>query len=369
MMVRKNKVRDADWFADIDLVHCSICGHMFNRAFGRALASRLYGDVQLTNVPVHPSMVDRLRFILSWLGDDIVQDRKVLEIGGGSGHMARILSRFASSVLIYEPCIQLTPDMLPEANIRLITGTFPQAKQESVDVVFCRQVIEHVADPFTMLQDIRRVLPIGGHAYLEVPDAAYIATHAAIPDIHLLHVQYFSRANFCALAARAGFYAVRTLDIYGGHDFGVLFRAVEQRSHPNFSGIDASGLVDRLKGRMAIARRRILAMPGPLALYGATPHTQVFINALGMAANFEVTLDDNPRNDGWALYDSERIIPVRETKTVALDRYGTVIIGAYLHDEVIAQRLRDAEYTGPIYTIRPAPITDGDSLPASIWVL
>ena len=354
MMCRAGEVPQADWFAELDVVLCDGCGHAYNRRFDDALASRLYGDVPLTNVPVHPTMLGRLASLCEWLGDDVLRKRRILEIGGGSGHLARVLSRTATEVILYEPCTALTREMVPETNIRLVTATYPQEAPEAVDVVICRQVIEHVADPLAMLRLIRRSLPVGGYAYLEVPDADYIANHGALQDLHLQHVQYFTQDNFRALAARAGLAPLHTLSIMEGHDFGVLFQAVDRCEGGALKGIAAEGLAGRLASRQTLARETLAALPGPVALYGASPHSQVFLNHVGDATRFAAVLDDNPRNSGWCLYNDRQVVPVL-TAAARLGDYRSIVIGAYLHDAVIAERLKKAGAGCRIVSTRPTP--------------
>src|SRR5688572_106604 len=69
MMVPGGRDVKPDWFAELDVVQCRACGHSYNRKFDEALAERLYGDVPLTNVPVHPTMIGRLAALKDWLGD------------------------------------------------------------------------------------------------------------------------------------------------------------------------------------------------------------------------------------------------------------------------------------------------------------
>jgi SAM-dependent methyltransferase len=338
------------------------CGHIFNGSFSDALAERLYGDVPLTNVPVNPSMHQRFRDLIDWLPVATIAGKRVLEIGGGSGHVARLLATTADSVVVFEPCTKLTGEMLPEPNIRLVSKTFPAAGETTeMDFVICRNVLEHVADPAAMMRDIRAALRDGGHAYLEVPDVRYILDHAAVPDLHLQHVQYFTRNNFLALAAAQGLRALDVLDIKAGHDFGVLFAAADAVALGNlaFEHPGAVTLGSRIAQRLTETRARIGELEGAVSFYGATPHGQVFFNALNGAGTFAAVLDDNPLNDGFAFYDRSRKVPVRPASEAAIFGNDAIIITAYLHDTVIAKRLYDLGFLGRVFTIRPAPVDNG----------
>lgn len=361
-MVPADSAPGPDGFHPLNVQLCRTCGHIFNSSFSDALAERLYGDVPLTNVPVNPSMHQRFRDLIDWLPADAIAGKRVLEIGGGSGHVARLLATTASSVVVFEPCTKLTDDMLPETNIQLVPRTFPSAdEQVAVDFVICRNVLEHVADPAAMMQDIRTALSDGGHAYLEVPDVRYILDHVAVPDLHLQHVQYFTRDNFLALAAAQGLRALDVLDIKDGHDFGVLFRTANAVPLDNLTPEhpDAVSLSERISRRLEETRARIGALEGVVSFYGATPHGQVFFNALEGAGAFATVLDDNPLNDGFAFYDRSRRVPVRPATAEAVLANDAIVITAYLHDTVIAKRLREFGFPGQVFTIRPAPAGDG----------
>ena len=347
---------DASYFSEFDLVRCGRCGHLFNRSFGTELAGRMYGDVAITNVPVDPSMIARLHDLLSWIELESFQGRSILEIGSGSGHLARILATMVKTVTVIEPSSYLTKKLLPEDNITLLSGIFPHADcPAQVDMVICRQVIEHVADPLGFIRAVRAVLPLGGRAYLEVPDAAYIENHAAFADTHLQHVQYFSQAHFQELAEQCGLKPLRVLDIKDGHDFGVLFEAVEPRN-VTFSTHVAVDLGGRFEGRIAAACRTLRSLTGKTALYGATAQGQSFLNAVGSDVRFQAVFDDNESYAGWALYNQQAMVPCRKPEAAALAEYDGIVITAYLHDTVIAAKLRKLGFSGQIWTTRPAPL-------------
>lgn len=343
--------------APLTLVRCDGCGHLYNRDFSDALAERMYGDVPLTNVPVHPSMVKRLQDAIAWIDPEHYAGKRVVEIGGGAGHVARLLSASAAGVVVFEPCRALTPDHLPEANIALVSDIFRGAVPGGpADLMVCRQVIEHVADPFALLSAIREGLVPGGHAYLEVPDARFIDRCAAFGDIVLQHVQYFTPDTFTALARRAGLEPLRTLSIKDGHDFGVLFRAVGRPAEwraPQSGTSPAADLSVRLTAAADRGRERVAAVSGAMALYGATAQGQSFLTRYGAARRFVRVLDDNSALEGLHLAGGGQTPPIVKPDAASLRDVDAVLICAYLHDTAIAGRLRGLGFQGVILSARP----------------
>src|SRR5947208_2321285 len=102
--------------APLDIVSCTNCGHLFNRAFSADRCQEMYAVDFVTNRPVHPSMHTQLEHIARRLDDHFVRGKRVLEIGAGTGHFARILAAIAESVLLVEPSRALTKDLVPESN-------------------------------------------------------------------------------------------------------------------------------------------------------------------------------------------------------------------------------------------------------------
>ncbi|WP_158600050.1 class I SAM-dependent methyltransferase [Azospirillum cavernae] len=353
-----------DRYVELRLVACAGCGHLYNEAFDSELGAEMYGDGPLTNVPVHPSMTDRLRQLIVWLDVEAVNRAAppdIIEIGSGSGHLARILAPLSRSITVFEPNRSLTAAMLPEPAIRLVSEELPPVGlPESADLVICRQVLEHLADPLVLLRAIRSCLREGGRAYLEVPNGGYVFEHAAFMDVHLPHVQYFSRDGFLHLARRAGLAPVKEQWIKGRHDFGILFTAVAPEPCPPSPppGGDAVDLGQRFTARIAAARDRLSQLGPRIGLYGATAQAQSFVNAMAPSRRFPVVFDDTPGLSGFALFDRHHDIPVEAPSAERLATLDAVVVTAYLHDSAIARNLRAGGFAGPILTIRADFPTD-----------
>ena len=358
-LLRMGEPLDLEPFAAVELVRCQRCAHLYNQSYEASLADRMYGGEVLSNVPVHVSMSKSLEQIAAWIGQDLLAGKRVLEIGGGSGHLARILARTAKRVWVFEPCRGLRAESLPEANITLRHEPYAAGRvEEPVELMVCRQVLEHVADPLAMLREIRSALSADGCCYLEVPSAEYIEEHAALFDLHCFHVQYFHAPNLLRLAARAGFGVVRSWQLKQGHDVGVLLRpqpAAAITDRPA-SALTAAGLRARLSERLEQLRAWLTSLDGAVSLYGATAQGGSFLHTFQADRRFVAVADDNPDYAGYALYSQAQTVPVVLPWHESFRRSDHVILTAYLHDVVLTERLRSSGFDGTIFSLRdPVP--------------
>jgi hypothetical protein len=349
-------------YAPLEIVSCAYCGHMYNRAFRPELAERMYGNTFLTNSPVHVSMLGSLDDIAEWIGIARYEKKNVIEIGAGSGHLARIIAKAAQHVSVYEPCLGLRPEALPESNISLFNEPFTGVHcNNAADLIVCRQVLEHLATPGDLIDQIAGALNLYGHAYLEVPSAEYIIEHCAFNDFHLAHVQYFAEAHLVHLAAQAGLIPIATNRLKDGHDFGILF----QRVPPSAAVDGQSNVVPKIDTssdfsamvatRHKNAAQMLSAFGGTIGLYGATWHSQSLAAAMRGSIKFDIAFDDNQIFNCAVLHGGGYETPITAISQFDINSLDVIVIGAYLHDRVIAKKLRDAGFSGTVISTRPGP--------------
>ncbi|HVO54214.1 MAG TPA: methyltransferase domain-containing protein [Solirubrobacterales bacterium] len=113
---------------------------------------------------------------------------------------------------------------LEVARVDLETARFPW-QDDSVDVVVCNQVLEHLKNVWLPMTEMNRVLRPGGHAVLSVPNLASLHNRVLLglgrqpTSIRIFgpHVRGFAFSAFCELVERGGAYEIERRESAGFH--------------------------------------------------------------------------------------------------------------------------------------------------------
>lgn len=98
-----------------------------------------------------------------------IDGRVVLDLGAGLGGYSQEMAKRGAAKVI---CLDLVGKACPhELKVHPVVADalFIPLPDESVDLVFCASLIEHVSDPAALLIEIRRVLRRGEYCYLSFP--------------------------------------------------------------------------------------------------------------------------------------------------------------------------------------------------------
>ena len=143
---------------------------------------------------------------------------RVLDLGCGAGRFVAALRDAGAvpvGVEIAASALERARAVAPGADLRLLEpdGSIP-LEHGSVDLVWCSEVLEHVADGAHLLQEARRVLRPGGRILVTVPyhgRVKAVAIALARFDAHFdpqgQHLRFFTRASLAATLGAAGFAA------------------------------------------------------------------------------------------------------------------------------------------------------------------
>jgi ubiquinone/menaquinone biosynthesis C-methylase UbiE len=97
---------------------------------------------------------------------DVQPGLQILEVGSGLGLLASAVAGAAANVLVVglEKSLAQIAAAVKDSRVRYVQGDAHQLEfeNESFDLVYARYVLEHVADPETVLKEMRRVTRPGG---------------------------------------------------------------------------------------------------------------------------------------------------------------------------------------------------------------
>ena len=143
---------------------------------------------------------------------------RVLDLGCGAGRFVAALRDAGADpvgVEVAEAALTRARAVAPGADLRLLEpdGSIP-LDHGSVDLVWCSEVLEHVADAAHLLQEARRVLRPGGRILVTVPfhgrvQAASVAfaRFEAHFDPQGQHLRFFTARSLADSLRSAGFVA------------------------------------------------------------------------------------------------------------------------------------------------------------------
>ena len=178
---------------------------------------RAYYEAFWDDAPADPEpwAFERRRALL--LGEAEPGER-VLDLGCGAGRFVAALRGAgcdAVGVEIAEAALERARAVAPGADLRLLEpdGSIP-LEHGSVDLVWCSEVLEHVADGQHLLQEARRVLRPGGRILVTVPfhgrvKAALVGVlrFDAHFDPQGQHLRFFTARSLAGSLRAAGFAA------------------------------------------------------------------------------------------------------------------------------------------------------------------
>jgi SAM-dependent methyltransferase len=141
---------------------------------------------------------------------------RVLDLGCGAGRFVAALAAAGADpvgVEVAEAALERARSVAPGADLRLAEpdGSLP-LEHGSVDLVWCTEVLEHVADVAHLLLEVRRVLRPGGRLLATVPfhgrvQGALIALTRF--DAHFdplgQHLRFFTRSSLRTTLEHARF--------------------------------------------------------------------------------------------------------------------------------------------------------------------
>ena len=287
---------------------CAGCGFVFNRAFDPALPR--YGP-DYDNTQSHSAAFDAY---LAALAAHLVEERgvrgaRIVEIGSGKGDFLRRLIDWPgadNTGIGFDPAYA-GPREDCAGRLRFESRLYgADCADVPADVVICRHVIEHVADPLALLADVRAALRgrPGARVFFETPDVAWILRHAVAWDFFYEHCSLFNAGSLASAFARAGFARVTVRHVFEGQYLWLEAEpgeALPAMIRPSALPAWAAGYGRSEAARLALWRARIAALAalGKVAVWGAGAKGVTFAGLADPDGEaIDCVVDINPAKQG-----------------------------------------------------------------------
>jgi SAM-dependent methyltransferase len=292
---------------NLAMTACENCGFVFNAAFDETLLS--YGaayDNAQSYSPFFAAYLDRL--VTDLVTKQGLRNCHVVEVGCGKGEFLRRLVKFPDSGIHatgFDPSY-LGPDEDLDGRLRFVRAFYgPDTADIPADVVLCRHVIEHIADPTALLRVVRSTLRGSNpRVFFETPSVEWILSNQVVWDFFFEHCSLFSSESLRHAFQVSGFEVADISRVFGDQYFWIAAKVSEAtKAIPTRSAVAALAEVfaQRSKRKLTLLGQRLRAMhyEGPIALWGAGAKGTALANLVDPDCSLiDCLVDLNPAKQG-----------------------------------------------------------------------
>tara|TARA_B110000238_G_C16118287_1_gene435926 strand:- start:1181 stop:2275 length:1095 start_codon:yes stop_codon:yes gene_type:complete len=253
----------------------------------------------------------------------------ICEIGAGAGIFLEHLT--SKMKIAYEP----SDERLRISGCDKVFGQYFNENSENFDceLVVCRQVLEHVQNPMTFIENIKnKNLAESHHLYLEVPNGQKSFSESRYFDFYYEHNSYFSTNSLSYLLKNVG-YTIKNLSLGKNNEIIEVLASFEDRNHGIEVLSNYTQQINKIKNEISEYQN--------VMVWGAAGNGSSFINAVKEHSVINYVIDSDVNKQGLYIPNSTvRIISPSTAKTIRPD---AIIIASQFHKFEIQNQI-EAEF-------------------------
>lgn len=206
--------------------YCDECFHISNIDHGLTDIIDTYTDSRyITKKAISSQMSKNLEIIRDFiLSNSDIESKKLLEIGSGSGELAKYFSSNGAIVTTIDPCIQSYDETQIEHHQEFFDSNFLDKNNKVYDIIIARHIIEHTESPIEFLKLCQNITNVNSLIYIEVPNLENTLDSCRAVDFFNDHVQHFSITSMVNVSTAAGFRVIETLSILNKAHIGYILK-------------------------------------------------------------------------------------------------------------------------------------------------
>ncbi|MCD8493831.1 MAG: class I SAM-dependent methyltransferase [Alphaproteobacteria bacterium] len=295
---------------DLDMTACRNCSFVFNAAFDENKTSydQSYDNTQCHSSHFNAYLNDLVKMLVEENG---AKNTTIVEVGCGKGDFIKKLVNYPNANnkgYGFDPTY-IGPDIEQGGKI-VFEKRFYDESCAAIDagIVICRHVIEHVAQPRTLIRAVAGGLRNSPHAriFFETPDVSWIFRNQVIWDFFYEHCSLFTPASISYAFEAEGFEMTHVGTVFEGQYLWAESTPAQTKKTPKaaFAG-DFIESVTTYKHHYADHLSRLkttlknLKAKGPVALWGAGAKGVTVCNIADPdGALIDAIIDVNPNKQG-----------------------------------------------------------------------
>jgi SAM-dependent methyltransferase len=265
---------------------------------------------------------------------------RVMEIGGGPGHLLKRLAAADNSLHLYdvEPC-----PLYDLQNVSTFRAYFDLEfdTDDRFDAIYSSHLVEHLSDVHAFFDKARSLLVQNGSLYTACPNIAESFKHRHLNAFTTDHFNYFSPSVFADLAAQHGFTVKRFLPF---RDHGMYFHlGLSQGGSAATSGRASALEVEQgFDTYIDTVNRFAQSIPAKIGdqvyVFGAHAFTITFLRHLPKNFECRAVLDNEPTKQNRRLCGTDLPCVSPEALRDAIEPTVLIYMGAYTQ-EIVQQLL------------------------------
>ncbi len=295
---------------DLDMAACKACSFVFNAAFDETKTSydQSYDNTQCHSGHFNAYLDGLVKMLVENKG---ARNSSIVEVGCGKGDFVKKLVEYegtGNTGYGFDPTY-VGDETTHEGRIHFQKTFYDDAcTNVPVDIVVCRHVIEHVAQPLELIRAVAGGTAKAPHAkvFFETPDVIWIFKNRVIWDFFYEHCSLFTPASITLAFEKCGFEMVDVGTVFDGqYLWGESTPAADAKSPAPAPAPDFVADVEAYKAHYAdhLAKLRgtleRLKAKGPVALWGAGAKGVTVCNIADQdCALIDAIADVNPNKQG-----------------------------------------------------------------------